>query len=1648
MVLDQTLFDPQDLFGISTYHFGLLGPLELSQGSLTFDTDKAQVRGDVHLDGIVTKTWKGTSVAVFNFLTVYLGKGVDIVLLGRLPFVLLSRSSMIIDAELDIDPGTLGGFPGGGSIGLIDLNQNGPGSVNALLHVVTLSTSATQITQIQEVQTICPDGENIGGYFILSYTSNDVKYSLKTQKTQPITYDASAYDVQLIMQDAFPELGQLLVERLDTSEQNAKIGRAWRITFQSATLNAPLLKALSFLEGVGAKVLTRYIQERNQIGGGFRLSFQGLMTRLVSHNVSAESLSEILLDDLSLVDAVVSRTDPLDRCWQGSTTPNINASASISSLPDAFFNPAEWLLPEQRPLSGAQADWAPKLCSSGRGSGDSFVWKIQLYTKILGGSQKLSEASVQKKNCSCSLIEVDYTKLTGIGSMAQVTNCKCFSMAFGGAGGSFGGNGGGGYVPRHSPLNGIVGQPYLTDTVEDLLGGSGGAAGAENPIDIIPLTYPVLGGSGGGSVYLGAVNDILLGHNSRIRVNGENGSDGFRAGGGGAGGSIVLASAATVANHGNIESNGGNGGNDIFPSSSSYYGGGGSGGRVAIYAQAVSNWGAGSIKVAGGTSVAGKRSGEAGSVYVSATSSPSMRVDPSLGAAGTNKSLLVRQASDLSITMQNQEENRGPRYVFLQAENPTWISYFIRIGGIDIDAIESVNGAMFRLQDSSKAQDFLISIGIVNGHFTHGSNNISLPVEELHASVQPDRWYKVDIRIAWSTKTYSVSLNDVLKVRRASFHAENITAIQLNNYNVPSVWWDEVYVGNDRLMGFVCPQLFSFISDNDNEAVDQEVVKAIVAPSRGLRKLWTSEPEVTKETFHEMIKHESHLSRRAFYQHNYGNLVHFDGEPYTAFKNDVHERPQNSEIEVEQFVDANLDPIAQNEFLIIQKSIQDFTIVISDESSVQDGFESSFDTVYWYSDVFYNTTDYARRNRLLGGIGSCSTKDYVEWRNEGIVLDYEVLLNSSGQRTGEGLFAERPNVVYNKITHKFVMWMHVDNLNNTLGLEGVATSMYPNGPFDFDRSFYPDAPVESPAGKVIRSMKDQTIALLNHESTDAEPPMAFLIRSYHKTVEYWLPHPVMDPLWQSVQTASGKADFSMSYHRAFYHSGYDDPQDVYLQRWRMEDQPWSYRCCAPDDMDNCVIVSSSDNSNIENERCPVGNELKLEILGQAQDFPSIQSRFKDPSEPGNSLFQADSVTAHTTWGYQVYNTKTWSENYFDALKINMSLFIFKRYWTKQREEIMAQALVLNVTVPQEDGNISNMAIVVNNTDVIEAMLGDLGVPISLSVMAKYSSHDLAVIDPNADGKITQKEAIAFDALAQSLPPSTYSELKMDFAALKAAHAKNLDSNQNGIVTYNEFQDWVKNDPDLVFDEFDADKSGYLDEEELTRFLCSRQIPRLDHIIIFLDPSFDGRVHYHRFLNFLRKGPLYIFDYYDNDRSGSLSTFEMSLLRKDLGGMLDLNSTLFTRNVGEELRKEEYFEWVGTWISLLRDERDHLKVDNAIHATRPDSLIGPMRVVERRRAKYVSICRLTEDYLSTEGHFQEIEGDSEGSNALLNFAALAYGLFGLEEKHIVPLDDLKLNPDISFRLFLSPAMLHQQASYWNGRNREARTAAPVDFLYDT
>ncbi len=97
------------------------------------------------------------------------------------------------------------------------------------------------------------------------------------------------------------------------------------------------------------------------------------------------------------------------------------------------------------------------------------------------------------------------------------------------------------------------------------------------------------------------------------------------------------------------------------------------------------------------------------------------------------------------------------------------------------------------------------------------------------------------------------------------------------------------------------------------------------------------------------------------------------------------------------------------------------------------------DTYYWYGE-----------NHALGegnktGINCYSSTNLYNWKNEGIVLPKESLpiqFQDSG-------VCERPKVLYNSKTKKFIMWFHLDANQYTVAMAGVAVADSANGKFTF-----------------------------------------------------------------------------------------------------------------------------------------------------------------------------------------------------------------------------------------------------------------------------------------------------------------------------------------------------------------------------------------------------------------------------------------------------------------------------------------------------------------------------------------------------------------------------------------------------------------------
>ncbi|KAJ1461354.1 hypothetical protein M885DRAFT_457457 [Pelagophyceae sp. CCMP2097] len=305
---------------------------------------------------------------------------------------------------------------------------------------------------------------------------------------------------------------------------------------------------------------------------------------------------------------------------------------------------------------------------------------------------------------------------------------------------------------------------------------------------------------------------------------------------------------------------------------------------------------------------------------------------------------------------------------------------------------------------------------------------------------------------------------------------------------------------------------------------------------------------------------------------------------------------------------------------------------------------------------------------LAGGVGACSSDDLVTWKREGVALHYANLTNMvhrrdawqpgcGGYKTKHGtqdgygcvgslgLKAKRPRVLeaearavrLKHANHGFVMWMGVDDLNETYALAGCASAAHAAGPFSFRRTLYPD-------GNETRDMSLWRIGGGAATATPRDGAFALLGRTYYASIEYALPAAQMLPVWEMVRGANGERDFGLSFHRTSYQVEYDNYHDIYLQRWRLEDAPWHVVCVDRANSSNFYDVPRGSSRGSRGALCPDPGFYKI-VLGQGHSevekrSVGVPSKFKDPRDSNNSFWRPDSVPA--------VRAQPWANNYVDG----------------------------------------------------------------------------------------------------------------------------------------------------------------------------------------------------------------------------------------------------------------------------------------------------------------------------------------------------------------------------------------------------------------
>ncbi|MBB3187359.1 glycoside hydrolase family 43 protein [Microbacter margulisiae] len=116
--------------------------------------------------------------------------------------------------------------------------------------------------------------------------------------------------------------------------------------------------------------------------------------------------------------------------------------------------------------------------------------------------------------------------------------------------------------------------------------------------------------------------------------------------------------------------------------------------------------------------------------------------------------------------------------------------------------------------------------------------------------------------------------------------------------------------------------------------------------------------------------------------------------------------------------------------------------------------------IIYYKGVYY----WFGEHKITGPIGNTAqvgvhcyaSKDLYNWKDEGIALHVS---DDPHSDITKGCILERPKVIYNKKTRKFVMWFHLELKGEgySAARAGVAISDRPAGPYTFLRSLRPNA---------------------------------------------------------------------------------------------------------------------------------------------------------------------------------------------------------------------------------------------------------------------------------------------------------------------------------------------------------------------------------------------------------------------------------------------------------------------------------------------------------------------------------------------------------------------------------------------------------------
>ena len=108
---------------------------------------------------------------------------------------------------------------------------------------------------------------------------------------------------------------------------------------------------------------------------------------------------------------------------------------------------------------------------------------------------------------------------------------------------------------------------------------------------------------------------------------------------------------------------------------------------------------------------------------------------------------------------------------------------------------------------------------------------------------------------------------------------------------------------------------------------------------------------------------------------------------------------------------------------------------------------------YWFGE---HKTEGTEGNRANVGVHCYSSKNLCDWKDEGICMKVS---RDTGSLIARGCIIERPKVIYNPKSGKFVMWFHheLKGQGYSAAMTGLAVADKVTGPYTYQKSLRPNA---------------------------------------------------------------------------------------------------------------------------------------------------------------------------------------------------------------------------------------------------------------------------------------------------------------------------------------------------------------------------------------------------------------------------------------------------------------------------------------------------------------------------------------------------------------------------------------------------------------